>query len=294
MARTARNSAVERIVLSVCFGAAAIGLAVVAYSGAHYYRLPAHERVYSNAHAIFGSAGTVGFATGLTALVLFSYNFAYLLRKTLHSLRGIGTLRGWLNGHVAAAIIGCGYVALHANFEMRNWIARTCVYALIIVTTTGLIGRYLLRFVPRTASGRRADLAAFEDELMELIDDIRPDIVHDHDAVIALQAMVDSLETDEAAASLRDVRARLGDAHQRMRVLETALARSEEAHRHRWKAARMRRGLARMSRQIAVFGVAGRVMDAWRAFHRAFALLLLVAIAAHVAIALYYGYGASL
>jgi len=281
--------------LAVSITAVATGLVLVALQGRDYYLAPARDRVYTYDHAVFGSAAPVGLSCGIVALLLFLSNFGYQLRKSLRILSRVGSLRFWLDWHVASGLLAAGYVALHSGLEMRNWMVKTCVYALGVVLATGVVGRYLLRFVPRTASGGRADIDGFEDQLLELIDEVRPALRHDAAAARAMQELVDQLEDarDDAAAphgrSLRDVRTRLRHAHDQIRTIEHALA----VHRGgRLRARRLRAEMAKLARQAAVVGVAGAMMDAWRAFHRAFALLLLCAVAAHVGISIYYGYGA--
>ncbi len=293
--RRSRRPNPERILLAVAIVTVAVGLVLVAVNGRDYYLASPRDRIYTYDHAVFGSAAPVGIACGAVALLLFLSNFGYQLRKSLKILSRAGSLRLWLDWHVASGLLAAGYVLLHSGGEMRNWIVKTCVYAFGVVLATGVVGRFLLRFVPRTASGGRADIEAFEDQLLELIDDVRPHLAGDAAAARAMQNLMDQLEdarVDPAlpdARRVRRVRSRLRDAHDQVHVIERALA----GHKGGWlRARRLRSELARLGRQVAVLGVAGAMMDSWRAFHRAFALLLLCAVATHVGISLYYGYGA--
>jgi dihydropyrimidine dehydrogenase (NAD+) subunit PreT len=282
--RRSQNINAEQVVLATCASIAALTLAVVGWAGWGFYRLAAAERPYSSDYAVFGSSAPIGLACGAVALVLIAANIAYLLRKRLQTLAGIGSLRGFLDWHVIGGVLAAGYVALHANFEVRNWIARAAVYGLAIVLITGLVGRYLLRYVPRTERGARMSVSAFEDELLGLVDAVRADAVRDPAAIRALQELVDTVQETPHVLGLREAAGRLRRARGAVRAVERALG-------QRAGTAALRRRLARDARQAQVIHVAGRAMDAWRAFHRAFALLLLVALVAHVGIALYYGYG---
>ena len=89
----------------------------------------------------------------MIGFALLAANFAYLLRKELRPLRRVGTLSRFLDWHVVGGLISVGFIALHANFQLRNRIAQAAVWALLIVLVTGVIGRYLLRYVPRGARG---------------------------------------------------------------------------------------------------------------------------------------------
>ncbi len=266
------------------------GLGLIWMAGKEYYTAPLIDRIYSDEHALFGTTGTLGLICGAIAMALFLSNFGYFLRKHVPILHRVGTLRLWLDWHIASALIGCGYVALHANFTMRNWIVRACVYALVVVVATGLVGRYLLRFVPRTATGRQLDEVGFSDEIMELIDQARGDVLHDPEAVRAMQGLVDELDV-EGAPTLAQLRRRLRECRRYVRIIDRAMAERVTGKR-RSETRELRRRMARFGMQAAVVHWAGRIMAAWRAFHRTFALLLLVGMLAHVALSLYYGYGA--
>lgn len=280
----------ERIILAVSMVASLAVLFFIARAGWDYYNAPLIDQLYSDERAMFGTTGTLGIACGLIAVGLFLSNFGYFLRKHLGILERVGTLRLWLDWHIASALIGCGFVALHANFTLRNWIARACVYALVVVVLTGLIGRYLLRYVPRTATGRQLDELGFTDEIMALIDQVRGAVLHDPDAVRAMQGLIDELDVSRVSPTLGHLRKRLRECRRFVGIIDRAMAENVTGKR-RAEARGLRRRLARFGMQAAVVHWAGRLMAAWRALHRAFALLLLVGMAAHVGFSLYYGYG---
>lgn len=282
---------VERIILAVSMIAAMGVLFFIARAGWDYYRAPVIERIYSDERAMFGTTGTLGITCGLIAVGLFLSNFGYFLRKHLGILERVGTLRLWLDWHIASALIGCGFVALHANFTLRNWIARACVYALVVVVLTGLIGRYLLRYVPRTATGRQLDELGFTDEIMALIDQVRGSVLHNPEAVRAMQGLIDELDVSRVSPTLAHLRKRLRECRRFVAIIDRAMA-ENVTRKRRAEARDLRRRLARFGMQAAVVHWAGQLMAAWRALHRAFALLLLVGMAAHVGFSLYYGYGA--
>lgn len=282
---------VERIILAVSMLAAVGALALIARAGWDYYRAPLIEQIYSDERDMYGTTGTLGIFCGIIAVGLFLSNFGYFLRKHVGLLERVGTLRLWLDWHIASAIIGCGFVALHANFTLRNWIARACVYALVIVVLTGLIGRYLLRYVPRTATGRQLDELGFTDEIMTLIDQVRTDVLHQPEAVRAMQGLIDELDVSRVSPTLGHLRRRLRECRRFVAIIDKAMAANVTGKR-RAEARDLRRRLARFGMQAAVVHWAGRIMAAWRALHRAFALLLLCGMAAHVGFSLYYGYGA--
>ena len=289
--RLRASISIERIILAVSMCTAMGALGLLWHVGQDFYTAPLIDRIYSDERDLYGTTGTLGIASGAIALGLFLSNFGYFLRKHVGLLDRVGTLRLWLDWHIASAFIGCGFVALHANFTMRNWIVRVIVYALVIVLITGMIGRYLLRFVPRTATGRQLDEVGFTDEIMELIDQVRGDVLHDPTAVRAMQELIDELEVENASPTLGDLRRRLRECRRFVGIIDRAMSKNVTGKKRR-EARDLRRRLARFGMQAAVVHWAGRIMAAWRALHRTFALLLLIGMIAHVFISLYYGYGA--
>jgi hypothetical protein len=281
----------ERAILASSITAVVGLLVLMGVTGSDYYQLAKVDQIYSEERELFGTTGTFGMLAGAVAAGLFLSNFGYLLRRHLRFLEPLGTLRLWLDWHVLSALLGGGFVALHANFAMRNWIAQTCVYSVIVMIVTGLMGRYLLRFVPRSISGQHLDIASFEDEVLQLIDDVRADVVHEPAAVVAMQALVDELEADEKRASFGELRRRLRESRGYILTIEGALTASQGTRR-RAEVRTLHGHLSRLGRQAALIHWAGRFMDTWRVLHRTFALLLLVGMVVHIFISLYYGYGA--
>ncbi len=280
----------ETILLGTSIGVIAMAFTVVVYAGWGFYQLPEIDRVYSDERALYGTNGTIGLVCGMIAFALLSSNFGYFIRRHAKTMSRVGTLRRWLDWHVVSAIFAAGFVALHANFAMRNWLVRTCVYSLSVAIATGLIGRYLLRFVPRSASGARMSGDEFSNSLYDLIDEVRGDIVHDPAAVSAIEGLVAELDNDREISTLHHVREHLDQCRGYISIIEESMRRSGAAGAQR--AGEMHRKMSSMARQAAVIHRAGRMMDSWRALHRTFALLLLCGMVTHVAVAIYYGYGA--
>ncbi len=281
---------IETILLGASIGLTLAVFATIIYAGWDFYRLSEMDRVYSDERTLYGTNGTIGLVCGLIAFGLLSSNFGYFIRRHTKVLSRVGTLRRWLDWHVVSAVLAAGFVGLHANFAMRNWLVRTCVYSLIVAIVTGLMGRYLLRFVPRSASGARMSGDEFSNALYDLVDDVRGDIVHDPAAVSAIEGLVSELDNDREISTLHHVRERLHQCRDYIAIIEQSMRSSGAAGAKR--ARQMHRNMSSMARQAAVVHWAGRMMDSWRALHRTFALLLLCGMVTHVVVAVYYGYGA--
>ena len=294
MTRWGRSSSkfrVERALLVLFSGIGASLLVAVAYTGQDYYLLSRLDRLYSDEHQIFGTTGSIGLLSGALAAAFFLSNFAYLLRRRISLLSHWGTMRSWLDWHIVSAILGSGFVAAHANFTLQNHIARTIVYALAVLLVTGVIGRYFLGFVPRTVSGQDIGAAEFEEEVLTLLDEVRDKVLHDERAVLAMQALIDEIESEESLAGLRQLRRRVRRSQGWIRDIEQAMKVSAPDDQTRGTR-ELKTRLRKLGIQAAMIHWTAQLMHSWRALHRTFALLLLTGTVAHISISLYYGYGA--
>jgi len=121
--------------------------------GWEYYQLGRLHRSSHALHRTLAATGTGGLVFGIVAGALFVSNLLYLARRHCQRLSNWGTLRRWLDWHVLSGLLGSALVPVHAAFEMRSYLGQTCVWSLIVVVITGLVGRYLVTLVPRSAAG---------------------------------------------------------------------------------------------------------------------------------------------
>lgn len=276
------------VTFSLSIGA---GIVAILVAGWGYYGSSTEARMLSPERHLFSSAGLIGLGCGLAATVLFLSNLFYLVRRRYAFLAVLGSLRGWLSWHVLSGLLGAALVALHAVFEARSHVGRALVWSLGIAIGTGLLGRYMVRFIPRNRQGERMSLSALQEDVLYFADTIRPALIGDAQAIHVLQRMSDAVQPElqrreptlaESIRQLRTVRREMGVLRHRVR--------------ERGSAADQRRGqrliasAGRLYRQIVMAQAAGRLLDSWRTFHRVLALLFLVALATHIGAAIYYGF----
>jgi thioredoxin reductase len=137
-----------------------------------YYHLDASARLLSPRHELLRSGGTIGIATGVATVLLIIGNLAYLVRRSHWFSRWSpwvpGSLRGWMNSHVATGICALFLVLVHAAMAPRHTVGGHALVALAILVGTGAIGRYFYSFVPRAANGRELLLDEVKAQLASL------------------------------------------------------------------------------------------------------------------------------
>jgi thioredoxin reductase/NAD-dependent dihydropyrimidine dehydrogenase PreA subunit len=267
-------------------GGAAI-LAFLAWKGHEYYPLARVERLRSPQHPSLKSAGPWGHGVGIAATAFMLSNFLYAARKRWKRLGALGKIKGWLDFHVFVGFMSPLVIAFHAAFQSNNLLASGTAGALAIVVTTGIVGRFIYGAVP-SDGGKAVELA----DLLARFERLRDDL----GALLArggapARALVDRVTAPVQASSfaLLFLRMPLEALSVRLRLLALR-GRFEDRRRFRELRDEVVR-LARLRWQIRFYASLKRLLRGWRVFHASLAVFLVLAIAAHIGLSLYLGYG---
>lgn len=133
-----------------------------------YYGLSMEERPLSPSHDLLRSSSAVGLTLGFTSAGLVLINLLYLLRRSAPGFFSFGTLRGWMAIHVATGFCALLVALLHSGMRVGDTTGGHAFIALIVLVTTGSIGRYLYSFLPRAANGRELELEEVRGRLTTL------------------------------------------------------------------------------------------------------------------------------
>lgn len=251
--------------------------------GASFYRLGLHERFDHPDYRLLSPGGPLGQGYGVIAGLLVLTNLSYLLRRRLARWR-VGSMRAWLDLHVATGIFAGLFGLSHSALQLRNPVATVTMVSLGLTLLTGVIGRFIYFFVPRAQP-------ALLHERCLAFDALEPGLGG------ALYSRLDTLPlpTLTGRVSLPKVLWRLPswwrDARERKQLVRRTIAPYAAIHPAEFSLLRGQIGetaalAANVTRAVAY----DYLMRSWRAFHRVFALLMLALLVVHVAVAWYYGY----
>ena len=121
-------------------------------AGLPYYILPIGERVRHDLHIWFKPSGYAGQVAGILALGLFLFMYLYPLRKRVRRLEFLGALPRWLDVHIVAGLTVPVVGAMHAGWRFNGLIG-VGYGAMLMVSLSGIVGRYLYVHIPRTRAG---------------------------------------------------------------------------------------------------------------------------------------------
>jgi thioredoxin reductase/NAD-dependent dihydropyrimidine dehydrogenase PreA subunit len=275
-----------RILRAFYAGVGVAVLAFLAWKGWEYYPLDRLGRKLSPLHKEFRSAGAWGHGVGIVATAFMLSNFFYAVRKRLRLLTGLGAIKGWLDFHVFVGFMSPLVIAFHAAFQMNNQLASGTYVALGVVVSTGIVGRYIYGLVPvhGEPTEELEDLAANFERLRAFA---APELVRASGGA----ALLDRATSPVRAGSLLGllVRFPFEAVALRVRLVFLRMRLEQPEHYPDLRAALLK--LGRLRWQLRFYGSLKKLLRGWRAFHATLAVFLVLALTAHIGVALYLGYG---
>lgn len=259
-----------------------LATAVLLYWGYHFPT----ERYITPQSGIGYALGIVGGSSMLLLLV-------YPARKRLRFLRFLGTTKRWFQAHMVLGIVGPVLVLFHSNFSLGAANSNVALACMLVVSGSGIFGRYFYGRIHHGLHGRRANLA----ELKEFADKLRwvttnveflPDLVQRIEAeeqslTARCQRLPLLLRPPACALGVRLARRRL---RRHMRAaLHSAGAGSDASARRRKLLATAGTYIddrLAATRRVVEFSAYERLFSLWHALHLPLFMMLLVAAVVHV------------
>jgi hypothetical protein len=180
-------------------------------------------------------------------------------------------------------------IAFHAAFQSNNQLATATAGSLLIVVLTGIIGRFIYGLVP-SSGGTEMEMSDLLGKWERMKARLAP-AIEASDNPELLQSLTRDATQKEEGHSLVGLFLRMPFAAVRIR-LRLLRARFHFHDRSDYQEFRDDYlALRRLHLQVAFFTGLKRLMRTWRVFHASLAVFLVVAIAAHIGVSLYLGYG---
>lgn len=259
--------------------------------GLPYYRLPLHDRPYSELHDLYDSAGRWGHLYGTVgSLAMLVGVTMYSLRKRWHRLESVGRLSTWLRIHIFLCTLGPFLVTIHTAFRIGGLIAIS-FWSMVAVVASGIFGRYVYVRLPKGGSGVAESPVSLRRRLMELRSRLGAEPTLDDARLEMLLGGTGSApEVGVGVALWRAVRFDLDrrGLPGRLAVLCASVGVSQDVQ------ARILTdlvGYRETRQQLEAFRPFQRLFGYWHVFHLPFALVMLLVALLHVGVAVAFGYG---
>lgn len=256
--------------------------------GAEFYRTPLLERAHHDGYWQWKAGGSVGHKLGVVGSSMMVLMLLYSVRKRVGALRRLGSLGRWLDIHIYLGVFGPLLVVLHSSFKVQGLVALS-FWSMVIVASSGVLGRYLYLQIPRTRAGEERALLELEAEDRDLSGQLRTRFRLDDaqigrlDALVAIPTRVGLLGGFVRLVT-DDLRLRSG-----LRAFARS-CRSVPAPVFR-EFERVVRQKAQVHRRILLWNRVHELFHYWHVLHKPFALVMYLFMVVHVAVALVTGYG---
>jgi len=245
---------------------------------------------YPTEHYITPESG-IGYVLGIAGGSAMLLLLVYPARKRVPALAFLGSTRRWFQVHMVLGIAGPLLVLFHSNFSLGATNSNVALFCMLIVSGSGLFGRYFYAQIHHGLYGRKATLA----ELKTYAERLRVEA----SAIDFLPQLVDCLDAEEGRILQRSDRtwllarplvssvAALGARrrlHRFVRVASRAQGAQHSARRASLTADAMAQVDERIRavRRVCAFGAYERLFSLWHALHLPLFLMLLVAGIVHV------------
>ena len=124
----------------------------------------------------------LGYMLGITGGSMMLLLLMYPLRKHLRWTRSLGAVRHWFRAHMLMGILGPVCILYHCNFQLGSMNGNIALFSMLLVATSGLIGRYFYTKIHYGLYGKKADLdhlsseAAIAKSFMDKIFEAAPEL----------------------------------------------------------------------------------------------------------------------
>jgi len=250
------------------------------------YRFPTEQ--YLTPQSGLGYA--LGIMGGSSMLLL----LVYPLRKRMRWLAFVGTTRRWFQAHMALGIVGPLLVLYHSNFSLGAVNSNVALFCMLVVSGSGLFGRYFYAHIHHGLHGRKATLAELKEHAEKLrwvttTVEFLPDLVGRIDAeeqrIVRVCGRLPLLARPPAGAlgvllARRRLRRYLSSA-----MRQTTPARGagrDRSEQLRGTALRYVDDRLAAARRVVEFEAFERLFSLWHALHLPLFLMLLIAGIVHV------------
>jgi len=108
-----------------------------------------------------------GFLFGVCGTALMLALMIYPFRKRVRGVEAIGNVKAWFRIHMVLGILGPVLILFHANFHYGAMNSNVALFCMLVVSSSGVIGRYFYGKIHYGLYGEKASLNDLKQKLLE-------------------------------------------------------------------------------------------------------------------------------
>ncbi len=113
-----------------------------------------------------------GYALGVIGGCMMLALLLYPLRKRVSRLSVIGNVKVWFGLHMMFGILGPLLILFHANFSLGSTNSNVALFSMLIVSASGVAGRYIYTKIHHGLYGQKIELAELTNRLRNNQEDL--------------------------------------------------------------------------------------------------------------------------
>ncbi len=246
-------------------------------------------------HYITADKG-VGYALGIIGGSLMLALLLYPVRKHVRAMRNWGPIHYWFRTHMVFGVLGPTLILFHANFGLGSLNSNVALICMLLVASSGLVGRFFYARIHYGLYGRKASLQ----ELGDVVGDSRGHLAWIGEASEGFTPRLQKIEQMAVAHSSgllhsmgRWLKYNSTAWWHRLRLnwmLRCALRKTAKREQWDWRTKRMQRREAKKylktyfdaTRKVLEFHFYERLFALWHVIHLPFFLMMLFSGIVHV------------
>ena len=257
-----------------------------------YYLLSLDQRPFHPRYDQLKPSGIEGHAYGIAGTALIIIGVAsYSTRKRIRRLQPVGTLRHFLQFHIVVCLLGPILIVYHTTFKFGGLVGIS-FWSMTAVVASGLVGRFIYRFVPHNTEGNELSVQEIEGELGNVQQVLVTRYGLNEKTVDALEPVAPTVDTPNTSTGkilfwlvVSDLKSYFHRRTLRRRLLSSGISPADihEVTSLAFKRMLLRQRMAFLSRIRTLFHY-------WHVVHVPFTITLFIILAIHIGVAVAFGY----
>ena len=120
----------------------------------------------------------LGYWLGIIGGSLMLLLLLYPVRKHSRFLRNLGPVKYWFKAHMLFGVLGPLCILFHSGFQLGSLNSNTALFCMLIVATSGLVGRYFYTRIHHGLYGRKATLQELQQHAVMLKESLSERLAH--------------------------------------------------------------------------------------------------------------------
>jgi hypothetical protein len=120
----------------------------------------------------------IGYALGIVGGSLMLLLLLYPVRKHSRLMRNFGPVKYWFKAHMLFGVLGPLCILFHSGFQLGSLNSNTALFCMLIVATSGLVGRYFYTRIHHGLYGRKATLHELQQHAAMLKESLSEQLAH--------------------------------------------------------------------------------------------------------------------